>query len=308
MTDSDSKKLDVLGFGVVAVDDILLVASYPDVDTKTPVETEKRHCGGLAATALVAVSRLGGRAAFAGVLGEDNLSRFVLETLSGEGVDVRHVQKREGARPIHARIVLGKDRQSRNIFYNLAEFATMAAEDIDEEAVRSARVLFVDHVGIEDKTRAAEIALEAGIPRVADFEGGDQPGFSTLLDLIDHPILPRHFAQEITGTTSAEKACQALWTDRRSATVVTDGVEGCWYYDGQGDPAHLPAFHVDAVDTNGCGDVFHGAYAQTLAEGLELEKRVRLASAAAALKATKSGYAGIPDRRTVDAFLHAREQ
>ncbi len=67
---------------------------------------------------------------------------------------------------------------------------------------------------------------------------------------------------------------------------------------------HQPAFPVEVVDTTGCGDVFHGAYASALAEGLDLPVRVRLAAAAAALKATQpGGQAGIPSRGKVEAFL-----
>jgi sulfofructose kinase len=58
------------------------------------------------------------------------------------------------------------------------------------------------------------------------------------------------------------------------------------------------------VDPTGCGDVFHGAYAATLAQGLDLVERIRWASAAAALKATRAGgQAGIPARTAVEEFL-----
>ncbi len=58
------------------------------------------------------------------------------------------------------------------------------------------------------------------------------------------------------------------------------------------------------MDTTGCGDVFHGAYAAGLARGLDLAERVRLASAAAAIKATRpGGQKGIPTRDEVEAFL-----
>ena len=67
---------------------------------------------------------------------------------------------------------------------------------------------------------------------------------------------------------------------------------------------HLPAFPVKPVDTLGAGDVFHGALALGLAEGLEIEAALRLAAAAAALKCTRSGgRAGTPSRSEVDAFL-----
>ncbi len=58
---------------------------------------------------------------------------------------------------------------------------------------------------------------------------------------------------------------------------------------------HQPAFEVNVVDTTGCGDVFHGAYCALLAQGADLATRVRLASRAAALKATQpGGQAGAP--------------
>jgi sulfofructose kinase len=304
MNSNPDPKFDVLAFGVVAVDDLLSVASYPDADDKTEVDSEERYCGGLAATAMVAVARLGGRAAYGGVLDDDELSRFVLDTLTAENVDVSLVQKQADARPVYARIVVGRDRQTRNIFYRLKEAVPVSTDSINEALVRSTRVLFVDQFGIEAMTLASEIAVDAGIPRVADFERGDYPGFDRLLELIDHPILPRDFALKLTGTKSPDDACRALWNDQRSVVVVTGGEQGCWYFDGQGVPTHVPAFSVNAVETTGCGDVFHGAYALTLAEGLDLTERIRLASAAAALTATQpGGQAGIPDRATVEVFM-----
>ena len=72
---------------------------------------------------------------------------------------------------------------------------------------------------------------------------------------------------------------------------------------------HQPAFKVKAVDTTGCGDVFHGAYASALARGLELEERIRIASAAAALKATQpGGQAGTPDREKLERFMKEQTQ
>ena len=69
-------------------------------------------------------------------------------------------------------------------------------------------------------------------------------------------------------------------------------------------PKHQLAFKVKAVDTTGCGDVFHGAYAFALARGMALEERIRFAAASAALKATQpGGQAGIPTWRAVRRYL-----
>ena len=78
---------DVLGLGVTAVDDLLYVAEYPLPDTKTHVSSSERQCGGLTATALVAAARLGSACAYAGVLGEDDLSQYVLRRFEAEGID-----------------------------------------------------------------------------------------------------------------------------------------------------------------------------------------------------------------------------
>ena len=101
-------------------------------------------------------------------------------------------------------------------------------------------------------------------------------------------------------------AARALWNATRQAAVVTCGADGCWYVGGDDPqvPRHQQAIRVTVVDTTGCGDVFHGAYAAALARGLDLPDRVRLASAAAALKATRrGGQAGIPTKAAVDRFL-----
>jgi sugar/nucleoside kinase (ribokinase family) len=88
--------------------------------------------------------------------------------------------------------------------------------------------------------------------------------------------------------------------------VITWGVQGCWYI-GADEPQavrHQPAFPVQVMDTTGCGDVFHGVYAAGLAQGMALPERVRWASAAAALKATRpGGQLGIPIRAAVNDFL-----
>jgi ribokinase len=89
------------------------------------------------------------------------------------------------------------------------------------------------------------------------------------------------------------------------AVVVTAGRAGAWAVDRSNpSPLRVPAFHVHAIDTTGCGDVFHGAYAEFLARGLSLKERVIRASAAAALKATRAGgQSGAPRLTELEAFL-----
>src|SRR6266853_1907463 len=112
-----AKRFDVLGLGAVAVDDLLYVESYPSPDAKARVIRSERQCGGLTATALVAAARLGARCAYAGVLGEDELSNFVLGCLEQEGIDVGSVRRSRSAQPVHSHIVVDQRRGTRNIFF-----------------------------------------------------------------------------------------------------------------------------------------------------------------------------------------------
>jgi sugar/nucleoside kinase (ribokinase family) len=266
----------------------------------------ERQCGGLTATALVAASRMGARCSYAGTLGDDELSQFVIERLREERIDSTHLRRRAGTRPIHSIVIVTESQGSRTIFYDLHD--AVGAEDDwpSEDVIRSARVLAVDHFGVEGMVRATRIARTACIPVVADFESARGPGFGELLKLVDHLIISNDFAVEITGESSPQKAAKALWSEERSAIVITCGSEGCWYLSrDQGCiPTRYPAFAVNVLDTTGCGDVFHGAYASALVRGLDLPGRVRLAAAAAALKATqRGGQAGIPTFAAVADFL-----
>ena len=85
--------------------------------------------------------------------------------------------------------------------------------------------------------------------------------------------------------------------------AVTQGSAGALWSDG-GTAHHVPAFSVRAIDTLGAGDVFHGAFAVGVAQGLDTESALRLASAAAAIRCARGGgRRGIPDTHDIDAFL-----
>jgi sugar/nucleoside kinase (ribokinase family) len=254
--------------------------------------------------ALATAARLGARCAYAGVLGDDELSAFVLHRLQQAGVETSCAQRSPGARPVHSSIVVDRRHGTRNIFYDL-DGVVGAGTRTPVSLITSARVLFVDNLGVPGMVRAARLARRAGIPVVADFESDRHRQFPQLLPLADHLILSKGFAGNITGARSPEHAVRKLARPDRQVAVVTCGDKGCWYLaKGSSSPQYQPAFKVKAVDTTGCGDVFHGAYAFALAKGMALEARIRFAAATAALKATRAGgQAGIPSLAAVRNFL-----
>lgn len=296
---------DLLGLGAVAVDDLIYVDHYPVADAKAHVLRTERQCGGLTATALVAAARMGSRCAYAGVLGTDEISDLAVRRMEEEGIDLRHLQRRAEARTIHSFIMVDGGRNTRNVFADSNGVMGAAPDWPAEEVIASAAVLFVDHFGLPGMIRAARVARRAGRPVVADFERVSGPEFSELVGLVDHLILSWSFAEKLTGSSNPGEAVERLWTDDRQVVVVTVGKDGCWYRAVEADGMeHFPAFPVGAVDTTGCGDVFHGVYASALARELPVRECIRRASAAAAIKAmSPGGQAGIPTRAQLEEFL-----
>jgi sulfofructose kinase len=309
---ASAQNIDVLGLGCTAVDDLLYVPTYPPKDSKIRVRQHQRQCGGLTATALVAATRMGARCAYAGTLGHNDLSHFVERQLGDQGIDLRYVRRQVNARPVHSTIIVDEAQGSRTILFDVDDVGEAVRDWPPEEVIRAAKVLFVDPFGIEGMIRAAQIASAEGIPVVADFENvRAHKCFADLVALVNHLLVPVSWAQQWTNHSSPGEAAESLWNQARQAVVVTCGDQGCWYV-GDDRPRrarHQTAYRVDVVDTTGCGDTFHGVYAAALSQGLSLGERVRLASAAAAMKARHpGGQAGIPTRSSVDAFVRNYEQ
>jgi sugar/nucleoside kinase (ribokinase family) len=304
MTD---KKWDILGLGSSTVDDLFYVPAFPTEDTKLQMRRRERRCGGLTATALRAAARVGARPAFAGLLGHDEISAFVETALTDEGVDVSPAVRRDDAQPIYAVVIVSLSAGTRTIVWSME--GRVGADDTlpDAETIRAARVLFIDDFGMVGNLRTTEIARAENIPIVADFENDTGAGVEGVLALVDHPILSARVALHLTGAATAEEAVRRLWHSERAAVVVTGGMTGCWYTTDGHKVAHQPAFPVEAVDTTGCGDVFHGAYAALLPTEPDIAARVRFASAVAALKATAPGLDALTSRAAVEAFMEARQ-
>jgi sugar/nucleoside kinase (ribokinase family) len=307
MPNSAHAQWDVLGFGAVTVDDLIYVEHYPMPDTKVAVLDKQRQGGGLVGTALVAAARLGARAAYAGILGDDDLSRYTLGEFAREGVDCAPVLHRKDARPIHSMIIVDRTNGQRSIMASFVGVQWRAAAEIPAALIAACRVLFIDHHAVAGGLHAIDIAHQHGIPVVADIERETEPGAIDLAPRVDHLIVGINYAHRKTGVDAPADMVRALYAGR-TCVVVTAGERGCWYAAREqgGEVRHVPAFPVQVVDTTGCGDVFHGAYAACIAQGESVDSAVRVASAAAALKATQpGGRAGIPSRAAINQFMRA---
>jgi len=299
--------IDVLGLGAVTVDFVGTVHAWPGKGVKTMLDSFAVCDGGLVGTALVASARLGGTVAFAGKLGQSEMARRALDSLRRESIDTSFVIETPGAEPIVAFILTDCTDGQRNIFWTRRNVQyPMPWEFADTNWHKRARVLLIDfesgHAGIE----AARIAGQHGIPVVIDVER-DEPHVAEAMGVSSHVVVSEEFAGGYTGRRDIPGMLAALRSRPEQVVIVTRGDKGCAGSSPEG-AFELPAFPVEVVDTTGCGDTFHGAFALALARGRDVVSAARFASGAAALCATKlGGRAGIPTAEQLKRFLSERE-
>jgi sugar/nucleoside kinase (ribokinase family) len=304
-----NKRYDVLGAGIAAVDDLIYVSEYPPVDCKIPVHGRIRQGGGPACTAIAAIGSLGGRAAYTARFGSNELSQFIASALERRGVDISHIVDDPSGGPYHSIIVVDRAGH-RNVFYDPALYHVISAADLQDALIQSATLVLLDHITEPSLTSVAQKARSLRVPVLGDIEGRSESAIA-LAELTDYLIVPRAWAVWASGALDPRDACAFLARAERPATVVTDGAEGC-YFSTRAHPLvrHFPAFKVEAFDTNGCGDTFHGAFALAVARGLTVKETIAFASAAAALKAMaaggrRRGWDALPTLDEVSQFLQA---
>jgi len=302
---------DAVGIGCCASDTLCVFEGDIEIDAKMQVHDITQQGGGLVATGLVAVTRLGGTACYLGKIGDDSISNFIRSEFIREGVDVGGLTTAPGMSAIYAFIAANPKTGARTIFYSLDRVPVVTGDDLRKVDVLSGKVLYVDGFQVKGAIHAARWARESGKPVVMDAEM-TEPENDELMALSTHVVASHAFARTRAGEVSAEEAAQKLYDrlvagDPGKVVGVTSGADGSYFVSHEG-AFHQPAFKVDVVDTTGCGDVFHGAFVFGLAQEWPLPRIVEFAAVVAALKARKlGGRAGIPNRKEVEAFLEQQK-
>ena len=289
-------EFDILGLGTIAVDDTLYVERYPLPDEKARIHREGRTFGGQVATALAAARKLGSRCAYGAVLGGENLAAACRAALRAEDIDSRFVRNGTGAGPVHSVIILDESTGTRTLFYDISRVVPVPPAEVSDAMVGAARVLLVDQLGPDTVIEAATRARRLGVPVVMDAEWPDVPRIEEMMRLADHLLVPREFAAALTGLATPElMAAELHRRGLRACTAVTCGREGCYCVLAGGEARHVSAPRVRMLETTGCGDVFHGAFAAALAGGRVVLECLQFASAAAAVFASRpSGWQHLP--------------
>lgn len=292
--------IDVLCVGHASYDLIFAVAQHPGADEKIVADGFIACGGGPAANAAVCVSKLGYHAAFAGYLGDDLYGEMHLNELLKQGIDIRLIVRGNPPTPL-SMVIVKPDGKRALINYKLATKA-LAADSLDFSGLQPKVILFDGHE-LEISLPLAERAKCESIPTVLD-AGSVHEGTLLLMAKVDYLACSEKFAQQYAG--DVETALNQL-AEIAPHVIITLGEKGLIWRRGQ-EYGTMPAFTVNAIDSTGAGDAFHGALAAAIAAGMPWLETLRYASAAGALCCTKMGArSGLPDQVEQAAFLATAE-
>ncbi len=294
--------LDVLCVGLVCVDLVLEIPHHPAPDEKLRAASRLTAPGGPAAVAAAQVARLGGRAAFAGLLGDDPFGRQLRASFVAEGIDTASLRVAPGFETPLAAILVKPDAARAVVSHRPAPPAACASTPPD---FPRARVLLADGHRPEWNTALLDHARALGIPLVLD-AGSPTDSVRELAAAADHVVASETYARALLGGRDpADRDADLASLARPGATVVvTLGPRGvAWQTPFAHEVRAAP--RIQAIDTTGAGDAFHGAYALGLALGLPLSEMLRQASAAGALACTRPGaWPALPAAAELAAFLN----
>jgi sulfofructose kinase len=300
----------ILCTGIIVLDEVFRVKSFPQPDGKTQADAFFVVNGGCAANAAVAIARLGGQAALVGPMGgpagEDSNGDRVLAALARENVDCSACQRIPGLSTALSAIFIDAGGDRMIVTYRDERVATAKPNDPDS-LVATADVVLADNRYPDFVRPICEAGRRRGVPVVLD---GDRPTVENdpLFAIASHVIFSAECLRETTGTHNLGVGLRRIASHTQAFLAASDGPNDIVFLD-DGAVRHQPVFAVQAVDTLGAGDALHGGFALALAEGKSVSAAMRFGAAVASFKCTRvGGSAGSPTREELEAFLAERGQ
>lgn len=278
----------ITGIGANVYDTLYTVNHYPDEDTKLSAEAAVCSGGGPVATGLVAASKLGADTSYIGVLTDDAGGVFLKEDMERYNVSTAFTDIVKGCSSFSSCIWLSGDKKTRTCVFYKGNIPPLKLNEKQKKEIADADILMIDGNEMQAAIEGAKVAKENGTKVLYD-AGGLYKGVENLIGFSDILIPSEEYALGFTKASSAFDAAKILYDKYRpEAVVITQGKKGGIMYDGNSLRTY-PATPAEVIDSNGAGDVFHGAFAFAYSKGLGLYECCLFSSAVSAIKCTRLG-------------------
>lgn len=294
--------------------DHILATNAQRKDEKGKIVRQEYRFGGNVRNSLVAAASLGATCAYVGTMSGDEKWKHALDDYAQNSVSTEFVEFSEKSYPAEATIFITGDGE-RFIIYDDTPLhhLRLPSEEKVARAISAAKLLLVDAGtappgSLEVMKRCAEL----NIPIILDAEQFfvEKSLVLQMIEVASDLILPLHFAQVVTGKQAVGAVIEALWSPRRNLVALTEGAKGCYFKDNDGlKTQHMNAYQIEAIDTNGTGDIFHGSYAYSYLKGAKSVESLKFASAAAAAVASQPhGSIRKPKLEDINKFITSNSE
>jgi sugar/nucleoside kinase (ribokinase family) len=246
--------------------------------------------GGSAGNTMAAINQFGGKSFYSCLVAKDELGKFFLDDLSNNGIDtnLRYESCQEGESG-RCLVMTSPDAQrTMNTFLGVSSF--LSPEHLDEEAIKQSEYIYLEGYlvaspkGLEAMKEAKKIAERNKVSVALTFSDPSMVKyFSAQMQEIVGASVDLLFCNDeeallYTGTNSVNEACEKL-KDIAKRFVITLGVNGALIFDGD-TFIEIEPYKVQAVDTNGAGDMFAGAFMYSITNKHSFADAGKLASLA----------------------------
>lgn len=276
---------------------------YPESDEKLPANEIREEGGGPVPTALVTMARFGRKTAVSGLVGNDIGGRFIIEGLEADNVNTEHIAVREGFDSQTSVIVVENGRRTIFEAPRGVDFP-LTWDDVSRLPFEASDALMLDARKVDVQIQAAERMREAGGLVVLDC-GHPRDGVEELVAHTDIAIFSHTYPARLSGPDYepeqfVRETLEKLPAGGPAIAGVTLGAEGCAIISRDEGFVRIDGIDVDALDSTGAGDVFHGAFTHAFLKTRSMESAARFANVTAARKCEgMTGRAPLPPEEAI---------
>lgn len=260
---------------------------------------KKRQCGGSAANTIIAVSQFGAKSFYSCKVASDDFGDFYFEDLKNSGVDCNlQNQKRESGITGKCLVLVTPDAErTMNTFLGITQ--DFSKNEVVTEAIAQSKYLYIEGylvtspTGREAAIVARKAAEAAGVKTALTFSDVNMVKFfrdglhEMLGNGVDLLFCNESEALAYTDTTDLLVAREALKKIAKTF-VITLGENGAMIFDGV-TFIDIEPYKVKAIDSNGAGDMYAGAFLYAISQNHNYASAGKLASMAASKVVSKFG-------------------
>ena len=263
--------------GLSTIDLIQTIDEFPPANTKAVARSQEILVGGPATNAAIAFSHLGGSASLLAPVGRHALAALVKEELQSHAVRLIDLAPEYDLPPPISSVWVNP-RGDRSLVSVNATRLKLTPPHIDRSILQHANIVLVDGHAIEACQAWAEAACSAQTPVV--FDGGSwKPGTEGLLRFVDIAICSSDFRPP--GCSGEDEVVEYLYMAGVPHIAITKGADPIQYV-ARTSHGIIQVPRIDAIDTSGAGDIFHGAFCFYTATGSSFLDSLREAALIAA--------------------------